>query len=400
MRRVDSLRLRKTLALAFVLLPFFPIIGCAESSITPDMDRYLMEGLDAIYRMDFDGADAAAQKVIELNPEHPYGYFALASTAWTRYVYETEQTDQTLIAPIEKKMAVVLEKSHKWLKKHPKDAYVLMIEGSAYGLSSRLLCMRHEWLKAYWYGRKAVNITRAAIKADPDLYDAYLGIGMYDYYTDVYQKVVGVLAKVLFGGDRARGIKTLQLVAEKGRYSKVAAQLLLVEIYNTDPFGAANPQEAVKIMKEIRPRYPDSAMLFAAELVSLYEAKRYEEVLEGAQVYLQRVKEGKYRPIELAKGSVIYGTALWALKQREKALGYLKTAAEVKLGDQLSRWAVWSLIRAGQLQDLLGKREDAIKDYKAAAALPDYWGMRAIAKANLAKPFARDDHPGPIQSPD
>ena len=121
-------------------------------SITPEMDKYLMLALDCIFRMDFDGADAASRKVIELNPDHPYGYFGLASGAWTRYVYESEQTDQTLIPPIEKTMTIAIDKSKLWLKKHPKDALVMMVEGNAYGLLGRLLVMRHEWLSAYWRG--------------------------------------------------------------------------------------------------------------------------------------------------------------------------------------------------------------------------------------------------------
>jgi len=385
--------------LAIVLSLFFPAAALA-GSITPEMDKHILGGLDAIYRMNFDEAESESQKVVDLNPEHPYGHFGLASALWTRYVYETEQTDQSLIVPIEKKMAQVIKLSERWLKKYPKDADVLMVQGSAYGLSARLLCMRHEWLKAYWHGRKAVHITRDAVKADPTLYDAYLGLGMYDYYTDLYHRVVGVLAKVVLGGNRQRGIDYLKLVAEKGRYSKIAAQLLLVEIYNQDPFGAYNPAEALKIMKEIRARYPSSAMLHAAQLVSFYEAKSYDEVIAGAKTYVQLTRQGKYRPIELAKGHVMLGTALWAQNKKEQALESLKAASQVKMGDQLTRWAVWALIRAGQLEDVMGKRQEALADYKAAASLPDYWGMKPLAKANLRKPYKNAAHPGPIQTPD
>lgn len=372
----------------------------AAAGVSPEMDRLIMRGLDHIYRMEFDEAEEASRKIVALDPEHPYGYFALASTEWTRYVYETEQTDQSLLKPIEEKMGMAIEKSDRWLKKRPNDATVLMVEGSAYGLMSRLLCLRREWLKAYWYGRKAVRLTRAAVKADPELYDAYLGIGMYDYYTDIYQKLVGVLAKVLFGGSRERGIKTLRMVAEKGRYSKTAAQLILVEIYNMDLFGSADPAEAVRIMKDVRKRYPDSPMLFAAELVSLYESKHYEETAAGGAAYLKLVDKGKYPPIERARAGVIHGTALWALQRKDKGLESLKLASNVKVNDQLSRWSVWALIRAAELEDQLGMREAALKDYRTAAKQPDHWGLRSLAKAGLSKPFKADTPPGPIQTPD
>lgn len=385
----------------YALLLTLALPAFSQSSITPEMDKYLMEGIDSIFRMDFDAAERASLKVVELNPEHPYGHFAGACAVWTRYVYETEQTDQALIAPIEKSMHDAIEKSRLWLKTHPKDALVLMVQGSAYGLLSRLLVMRRQWLSAYFSGRKAVGITRAAVKADPGLVDAQLGLGMFDYYTDLYPRFIGILAKVVLRGDRLRGIETLKKVASDGHYSKVSAQMILVEIYNNDPLGAKNPEEALRILSSVRARYPDSAMLHAAELVSLYEAKRYEEAVRGAQSYLKLVAEKKYRPIELAKGSVIMGTTLWALGRKEEALRHLKTGAEVKLGDVLSRWAVWAHIRAGNLEDAMGLRQEALADYKIAAAVPDHWGMRAAAKAHVSKPFKEiDGHPGPIQSPD
>ena len=319
--------------------------------------------------------------------------------AWTRYVYETEETDQDLLDPYEKQTWEAVSVAEKWLKTNPKDPEAMMLMGSAYGLSSRLLVMRREWLKAYWNGRKAVGLLRETVKLAPDYWDAYLGIGMYDYYTDVYQRAVKVLAKILFGGSRLRGIETLRQVAEKGRYSKNAARLLLVEIYNMDKFGAKNPAVAVSMMKEIRAQYPTSPMLHAAEIVSLYESGRLDEALAGAKAYLKAVKDKKYRPIDLAKGSVMLGTILWGQGHPGDALAAFLRGSEVRYKGKLSRWAVWAAIRAGQVQDTRGRREEALVLYKAAASEPDLWGFRFAAKEGLSKPFRDAGGPGAIQPP-
>jgi len=44
-----------------------------------------------------------------------------------------------------------------------------MALGAAYGVFSRLLATRHEWLRAYWYGRKAVAYLRKANALDPEM---------------------------------------------------------------------------------------------------------------------------------------------------------------------------------------------------------------------------------------
>src|SRR6184192_1068033 len=106
--------------------------------ITPEMDKALLEGVDDIYRMRFDDAERKAREVIAMNPEHPHAYLGLAGVTWTRYAYETDQGDDSLIAEFEKRTAEAVLVGNKWLKKHPDDAHAMMTVGAAYGLSSRL----------------------------------------------------------------------------------------------------------------------------------------------------------------------------------------------------------------------------------------------------------------------
>jgi len=364
-------------------------------SITPEMDRWLGESMDDVFEMDFDQADAAARKVIALNPEHPSAYFTLAGSAWTRYVYGSEQSDPAFEQAYEEKISDLIARGEKWRKKYPQDPVGMMILGSAYGINSRLCVIRRQWLRAYLQGRKGLALTRAAVAADPNYYDAYLGLGMYDYYSDLYPNFIGVLAKLVLRGDRRLGIETLEMVAKKGHFSKSTAQIMLVEIYTEDPFGSRDPARAVAIMKELRVRYPRGAMMHASELVALYEAKRYAEVVAGAKKFLALVDEGRYPPLERAEGDVALGCGYWAAGDKEKAIEAFQEAAGIKYGGAPSRWAVWAQIRLGNLFDSLGRREEALAAYKRAAAEPDRWNFRRLALAGLAKPWSKDN-PGPI----
>lgn len=360
----------------------------SDPFITPEMDKYLVKGVDGIYNMQWDQAEADALKAIELNPEHPNGYMGLAGILWTKYVYGTDQTDQTLLKPFDEAIKKTERVAEAWLKKHPKDPMGLMTLGSAYGIDSRLMVIRHQWLGAYWVGRKAVNITREAVKQNPELWDGYLGLGMYDYYTDVYPRFIGVLAKVVLRGNRLRGIETLNLVAEKGHYSQNNAKILLVEISLEDKWGARDTKRAVELVRELRAKYPMSAMMHSSELVALEEDGRHEDVVKGAQEYLARVKKGTYAPIEEAKGEVCLATALWQLKRYDEARAAFRAAEGVPYMGRMSRWAVWAHVRHGNMEDMLGKRADAVRLYQIAAAQPDTWDFKRLAKAGLSKPFA------------
>lgn len=373
-----------------VFIAFLALPVCAGIvPIPPEYDRLLVEGIDAIYRMQFDKADELARRAIALNPERPHAYLGLAGTAWTRYVYGADQNDPELLKPYEDATRSAVEAGERWIKKHPGDAQGLFALGSAYGLYSRLLIHRREWLRGYWNGRKAIQIIKRAIKADPSLVDAQLGMGMYDYYSDLYPRFIGVLAKIVLRGDRLRGIETLKRVAREGKYSKSNAMILLVEIFTEDPYGAKNPPEAVRLMDELRAKYPESAMMHSAHMVALYAAGRYEEAAKDSRDFLDLVAKGKYDALQEAKGRVILGTCYWALGRKDEALKEYRLAANSRYKGRPTRWGVWALVRAGRLLDILGRREEAVAAYQEALRheADDQWGLKKLAKAGISRPY-------------
>lgn len=380
------------LALLAVLCAASPA-AARVSSITPEMDRLLLEGIDRIYEMDFDAADAAASKAMALDPGHPHPYLGHAATDLIRFSYGSEQSDPGLIKSFEAKIAQTIKVAEKRLKANPNDPDILFLLGSAHGISGRMAIVRRQWLSAFSHGRKSMKHIRAAIKADPELYDAVLGAGMFDYYVATIPKFAGWLAKIMLGGDRERGLAAIKIAAEKGHYSKTAAQLILVEIYTEDDFGARNPPEAARLMREIHARYPTSAMLHSALIVALYEDRKLDEAVREAQDYLGRVQSGKYPVLSTAKSHALLGTLLWAAGEKEKALTHFVEGAAPRPGP-LDRWRVWSRVRAGQVLDALGRREDALAAYKLAYGEPDRWEYRALIKPCLDKPCVGDKFPG------
>lgn len=322
-------------SLAFALALALPAFSL-EKSVTPAMDAHVLKCVDAVYEMDFDRADKEAALLTAANPEHPFGYFGQTLVLWMRYTYGSDQTDQTLLQPFEDSVEKTVAVGKAWMKKHPEDAQALLALGAAHGTRARLLVSKRQWVKGYLNARTAMNSVKKAQKLDPDLVDAKLGTAMYDYYTDLYPHFVGALAKIVLRGSRKRGIEALKVLAEKGHYTPTTAKMLLVEIYTKDPFGAKDPEAAIALMKEIRKEYPKSAMLHAAELSSLSQASRHEEVLKGAQEYLQRTKNGTYSPFDAAKGHLFIAESLRALGKLEEAAGAFQKASAVAFGPTLS----------------------------------------------------------------
>lgn len=362
------------------------------TSLTPEMDKLVMEGVDSIYRMEFDAADEAAKKAMALNPDYPHAYLGAAATDFIRFVYGPTQADERLADSFGKKVLVAIDVAERWLKTHPNDPDALLVLGSGYGISARLALERHEYLNGFRYGSRSMKYIRASIKADPEMYDSYLGLGMFDYYVDTIPRFAGWLAKIMLGGSRARGLQELRLAAEKGHFAKTGAQLILVEIDTQDEFGARNTSDAVRLMNGIRRKYPYSSMLHSAQVVALYENGEFDEGLKEANEFMARVRSGRYPAVNMSMARCLRGTLLWA-SGGDKA----EALAEFQAGTTdaaLTRWKVWNRVRAGELLDLLGRRDEALAEYKAAYAEPDKWAFRAVVKPCLTKPCVGASYPG------
>ena len=375
-----------------ILLILAAPAAARKTSVTPEMDKLLMAGVDDIYMMRFAQAEADMAQAIALDPTYPHAYFGRAAIDLITFIYGEKQGDPALLKSFEAKALESIAMAEKYLKAHPNDPDALFILGASHGMFGRLAIVQRRWLQAFGHGRASMKFVRRAVKFEPELHDAVLGLGMFDYYVATIPKFAGWLAKIVLGGDRERGLKQIKLAAEKGRYAKVTAQMILVEIYLEDPFGAYNPSEGLRLMREVHALYPGSAMLDTAYISALYECKELPEAVREAREYQARVKSGRYPAMNLAGSHALLGTLLWASGNKDAALAEFVAGAEARA--VRTKWMVWSRVRAGQLLDALGRRGEALDAYHEAYKEKDEWGLRALIKPCLKAPCVGEKYPG------
>ncbi len=250
------------ISVAFCPLFFAGLVSASEESATvnfpEDLDSRIMRGLEGIYSLHLDVSAREFDGIIEKYPDRPYGYFGKAMTTWARLEYEHETSSPALKNLFERLTEEARVKSKQWLKEHPKDAQAHLCAGGIHGLRSKLFLENHRWIKAYLSGKKAIRYTRKAAKLDPQLYDAYLGMGMYEYYAGTLGVVVRILARFFLHGDPVKGIEYLKTAREKGHFNAVAAELMLIEGMGHDiPRGGAWPQIADTVAAHSKKPRPD-----------------------------------------------------------------------------------------------------------------------------------------------
>ena len=398
--------MRKLLiAAAFSLCASAALAAMPVSEPLPEDLRVLSKkGIEAIYAVDIPEAVKNFSAAVAKYPEHPYPHFGMAMTKWATLEYLEDESDPGLEKEYEAMTDEAIDIGQAWLKKHPGDANANLCMGGMYGLRARLALLQHRWIKAYFDGRKALSYTRRALKIDPELYDAYLGLGMYEYYAGTLHGAIKVLAKLVMKGDARKGIEMLETCKEKGYFNALAAKLLLIEIYTMTNSPYVNSERAVKWSKELRAAYPNHPQMHFVEIVSLYEAKQYGESRKEAMEYLKAVNENRppYRRRYLPRVLTAIGTTYLVEKKYDEAADYFARAAATLKEDPKAhpaRWGVWAIVRLGHVHDLKGLRDKALAHYKEAKAYKDEWGFSESITNYLKRPFAAAELPGQMPPP-
>lgn len=372
-----------------------------KEDLPADLRAISKTGIDAIYAVDLDKARESFEEAVKKYPDHPFGHFGLAMTKWAHFEYLDDESDPSLDSEYYKLTDKAIEVGKAWLKKHPKDANANMCMGGMYGLRARLYLMQHSWLKAYVNGKKALSYMHESLKIDPQLYDSYLGLGMYEYSAGTLPTVIRWLSKIIMSGDANKGIEYLKLCKEKGYFNAEAAELILIEIFTQHNSPYANPKLAVEWSAELRKKYPYHAQMHFVQIVSLYEAKMYDEAEKEMLEYLSRIgKHPHYREKYLSRIYVALGTVYMVKKNYYKAQEYFEKAREtIKKEKHPSRWGVWGVVRLGNISDIENLRQEAQNFYKEALSYKDNWGFKDYIEGFMSKPFSSASLPDQLPPP-
>lgn len=347
-------------------------------------DPVVARGFDHFYNLEYPQATAAFRRAIEAAPEDAHRHNHLAQAVLFQMMFRAGALETEMVtggnpflrrpkmepAAEEQKLFAgsigeALRLTAGALAKDPRDADALYARGVALGFRGTYnFLVRRAWMDALRDITEARKLHNRVAELEPSNIDALMLQGVHDYIVGSlpwYYRTLGFL--IGFRGDRERGIRTVRLVAERGKWNRVDAKILLGVVARRE----RRPQDAVPIVLELLQIYPRNFLLLF-ELSQMYaDLGRKEDALRA----LDRVEELKrsgapgfaslpYERIELARGNLLF----W-YDETEAATGHLKraTAAADRL-DPNSAVTAW--LRLGQCLDLLGQREEALEAYRRA----------------------------------
>lgn len=376
-----------------VLLALFLWGACfsvrAEIKLPPDVMLHARQGINGVYSLDFATAQQHIQQVFADYPDHPFAHFGNAMIAWSRYEYEFETSDDKQRVVFEKILDDSIAGIKRWLKKNPDDPNGYMGIGALYGLRAMFSMRNRNWVTAYFSGRRAISNLERSLELDPSYYDSFFGLGIYQYFTGTLPNVIKVLARlVAIKGNPDEGVRQLNLARQKALFTSDSAKLILIEVQNTRGSKFYNPQKSLEFIRQLRAKFPTNPLMHYVEVICLYETGHYDEVSAQAQYFLDQIGNSPfYKDIYISRAYTALGTTQMAKGNFEAARDFFEKGQRAVAGQAPSRWGVWNELRLGQVYDVLGEREKALKQYQYVLSFKDKWGFDNLAKTLLKTPY-------------
>ena len=354
-----------------------------------DADTLVQMGATMIYNMEFDAASALFNKVINLYPKNPAGYFLDAMVEWWRIQADrkSKQNDEKFLY----KCAQVITLCDELLETNPNDLSALFFKGGALGFRGRFYAGRESWLKAADDGHVAFEILQRCHQIAPGNHDIMLGTGLYNYYAVVLPEQYPVLASVMMflpKGDKNLGLMQLAAAGRSAKYAKTEAKVSLLQAYFQ---FEKNPSEALKVAQDLLNQYPQNPYFHryvgrCQVMMGMYP--QMEQTWRNAVQACIDKKVGYDQ--QTAREAMYYvGLALMNRKELDSSLKYFYKCDEAGryLDEDVSGFTVKVNLKIGNIYDMKGQRELAIQQYKKVLAWQERQNSHEEANRYLQNPY-------------
>jgi len=359
-----------------------PPIPAPESLAYRPHDAQNLSAFNHFYNLDYDRAVQEFDQVLARHPDDPFAVNHLLTAILFRELYRMgvlntgEYANDTFIsAPhrpadpkikqqIQDLVARALALEEKRLSANPNDVEALYARGVTRAqFSTYTALVERAWFSAL---RNAVGARRdheRVLELSPSTVEAKLIVGAHNYVVGSLPWGLKAAASMVgLGGNKEKGIQYLKDAAQGEGETSVDAQILLVVFLRREH----RYEEALPILRGLLPRFPQDVLL-ALEEGHLLRAEGHNE--DAAAVYRkiwQAGKEGHYPNLHYEIAALSLGDLLRGQKDYAGAAAAYEQVSQAPQPDPevLQK----ANLGAGEMYDLLQKRDLALAKYQAVVA--------------------------------
>jgi tetratricopeptide (TPR) repeat protein len=301
----------------------------------------------------------------------------------------SKEVHDRFFAAIQKAMALANQR----VERDPHDAAALYALSVSHGLRANYsFLVEKAWTDSLKDATASRKYSNRVLELEPNLTDGYLVQGLHDYVVGslpFYMRMLGFLTG--FHGDRDKGLKEIQRVAQQGVLNRYDARILLAAIYRRE----RRPSDAIPLLKDLQAMFPRNVLL-RLEQVQMYsdagDKRAALQVLDEVE-QLKRESAPGYREFPLEKLKYLRGNVLFWYGDIEPALTEMKYVTARAGGLDLNT-AVLAWLRLGQLYDMQGNHPEAIRAYEATMRTAPESAAASEAKGYISARYKRKNANG------
>jgi tetratricopeptide (TPR) repeat protein len=374
------------LLLGFAALP----AAAAPKSILDDEQfrAELRQGLDHLYDMDYDGANAVFAQIEAHYPGHPVGPFLRSLHPWWEILVDPD--DESHDDAFLDSMDEVIKRCDRRLRSDPRDLDGMFFKAGALAFRGRLRTDRKSWLRAALDGRKALQLLEEVRKKDPENPDLLLGVGLFDYLADVAPRQYPVLkpfTRFFPQGSRERGLAEIAEAVEKGQFVQAEAAFCLAQINYIFEHDYAT---SLHYARWLRDRYPNNAVFHVYEGRALARLNLWQDEHQDLLDVLARQSEGRpgYRGDVMQQALYVLGRDDVRFRQFGEAIPVLSRLEGLPTRSSTDQdYKSYGRLYRAMALDALGRRDEAVYWYNRALSARPPGEVRDKARDYLRSPY-------------
>lgn len=349
--------------------------------IRPSTDANTRKGFDYFYNLEYDKALREFEAAQEAHPSDPFSANHVLGTVIFKELFRIGALDTESFAgdaflqrqsiPLDPKVreqvnalsAKAFALSQAYLEKNPDDVNALYARAVTRGLRATYMGIGEKaWFPALRSAVGSRHDDERVLELDPKYTDARTAIGVHEYILGSLSWPVKIAASVAgLSGSKSKGLQNLREAAAGGGESATDARIALALFLRREQ----QYEEAIRVVRVLSSTYPRN-FLMATEYANLLNAAGHgPEAIVAFRKIIAGCHSNAYTICRLEVPTYGLGEALKGQKDYQGAVEAYEEAALAAPDAEVRQRAT---LAAGQMYDLLQKREAALLKYRAVIA--------------------------------
>lgn len=253
-------------SLVFGLLSFFSL--SLKAYTQDELWKMALQIQEATLHRDYKKAEVLLVQIEKSDPKSPIPSFGRMALYQSQRLETFEDSFQILFEKEAQKNEQICAPILKNKMSPPWDLFIC---GGAAGLKGFELLEKGSLFSALKEAKRGIKAMQMILDQDPQFKDAYLGLGLYNFWRSYYTRRLSFLP--FFPDKRSLGLKQIHTAMNEGFFSKPHALFSLALIRMEEE----KSEEAEKLWNELIKNYPENIIYQVFKGDTLIKRKKYKE---------------------------------------------------------------------------------------------------------------------------